>query len=181
MVVEVYLRGVWLMSGEYVSGIERLPRAWITASSGLCSWWSLRSKFPERRLRSGNRGVPLVGVVLLWSKSLLRLLKMFRMFMWLFGLFRVWGLVGLSTLLATGLPWSPAAGGVSIELFGVIRVWLFGVILMSSMAKIPLSLCAWISCRARVVCRVVGERGLNVLNRPGCSSMMIVILFTLDN
>merc|ERR1719150_3234187 len=108
------------------------------------------------------------------------------MFMWLFGLFRVWGLVGRSTLLATGLPWSPAAGGVSIELFGVvsielfgvIRVWLFGVILMSSMAKIPLSLCAWISCRARVVCRVVGERGLNVLNRPGCSSMMM--LFTLD-
>ena len=170
------------MSGEYVSGIERRPRAWITASSGLCSWWSLLcSKFPERRRRSGNRGVPFVGVVLLWSKSLLRLLKMFRMFMWLFGLSRVWGLVGLSTLLATGLPWSPAAGGVSIELFGVIRVWLFGVILMSSMAKIPLSLCAWISCRARVVCRVVGERGLNVLNRPGCSSMMIVILFTLDN
>merc|ERR1719278_589903 len=76
------LRGVWLMSGEYVSGIERRPLAWITASSGLCSWWSLNSKLPDSRRRSGIRGVRFVGVLSM-SGLWFRLLKMLRMFMWL--------------------------------------------------------------------------------------------------
>merc|ERR1719384_285016 len=104
----------------------------------------------------------------------LRLLKMLRMFMWL-TLLWVCGLAGLRTLLATGLRWSPAAGGVSIA-----SPWLVGLIRISSIAKITLSLCAWISWRARVVCRVVGERGLKVRNKPGCSSIVIEVRNKMD-
>merc|ERR1712002_567709 len=65
-------------------------------------------------------------------------------------------LAGLRTL---GGLWSAAAGGVSMLVLAL-------VILISSMAKMPLILWAWISCNALVVRLVVGDSGLKRRNSP---------------
>merc|ERR1712127_297240 len=107
--------------------MERRPRAWIAASSGLGVLFSLWSKLPERRLRSGAWGV------IVRSGLLNRLLNMLMLLVLLLCV-----AAGCNILVRAGLMSLAAAGGVSMLVAPL-------VILISSMAKIPLSLWAWIS------------------------------------
>jgi len=148
------LRGVWFISGEKVRGTCRLPLAWITISSGDPFWPNESSKFPESLRLSGING-SLATLLMLLSGLLLVVLST-----WLV-------VVGVAVFCA----------GLRMWLVVCVRVVKVGLllILISSRANIPR--CACVSCRTLVVLLVVGERGLNSLNRAWSSIFFFLNCF----